>query len=151
MIVSVFSFGNDLALKSVQVRRGVFPYSFASKPTRPQHTRFDAQTGGRYSETFADGSEYVIGRITAWVPPSPLAYTWRDTTWQGESSIELQFRAEDTGSLVMYQQDGFAGASVERLIPYYRVGCRPDLRGLHRPLPRLAHTASARAQRGLAL
>ncbi len=104
-------------------RQGVFPYSFAPKSTRPQHIRFEAQAGGRYYETFADGSEYVIGRITAWEPPAHLAYTWRDPTWQDATSIELHFSAEGEDTRVTYQQDGFAGAGVEWLIPYYRVGC----------------------------
>ena len=50
-------------------RQGVFPYSFAPKSTRPLHIRFEATPGGRYYETFADGSEYVIGTISVWSPP----------------------------------------------------------------------------------
>ena len=53
-------------------RQGVFPYSFAPKSTRPQHIRFEAQADGRYYETFADGSEFVIGHITIWEPPAAL-------------------------------------------------------------------------------
>ena len=47
-------------------RQGVFPYSFAPKSTFPRHIRFEAQLNGRYYETFADDSEYEIGRITVW-------------------------------------------------------------------------------------
>ena len=53
-------------------RQGVFPYSFAPKTTFPRHIRFKAQLGGRYYETFADGSEYTIGHITAWDPPAKV-------------------------------------------------------------------------------
>ena len=72
-------------------RRGVFPYSFAPETTRPLHIQFDERKGGRYYETFADGSEYVIGAISVWNPPAELAYSWRDPTWPGSTDIRLQF------------------------------------------------------------
>ena len=108
-------------------RRGVFPYSFAPQPTRPLHIRFDARLGGRYYETFADGSEYVIGRITIWAPPARLAYTWRDPAWPGETIIELRFDDEAGGTRVHYLQDGFAAAGVPDLAAYYQIGCEQTL------------------------
>ena len=110
-------------------RQGVFPYSFAPKSTRPLHIRFEAQAGGRCYETFADGSEYTIGRITNWQPPSQLAYTWRDPTWQGDTRIQLSFEASDQGAQLTYTQTGFEAAGVAWLIPYYRVGCQQTLAG----------------------
>ena len=56
-----------------------------------------------------------------------MAYTWRDPSWQDATGIELQFSAEAEGTKVTYQQDGFAAAGVEWLIPYYRVGCGQTL------------------------
>ena len=110
-------------------RQGVFPYSFAPKTTFPRHIRFEAQLGGRYFETFADGSEYTIGHITAWDPPAKVEYTWRDPTWSGETLIRVSFIAETGRTAVTYQQDGFAEAGVEWLIPYYQVGCGQTLAG----------------------
>ncbi len=110
-------------------RQGVFPYSFAPKTTFPRRIRFEAQPGGRYYETFADGSEYTIGHITAWNPQARLEYTWRDPTWSGETLIRVSFVAEKGGTAVTYQQDGFAEAGVEWLIPYYQVGCVQTLAG----------------------
>ncbi len=110
-------------------RRGAFPYSFAPETTRPQHIRFEAQAGGRYYETFADGSEYIIGSITTWQPPTQLAYTWRDPTWQGETTITVRFMPSGDGADVIYTQSGFAEAGVAWLIPYYQVGCRQTLAG----------------------
>lgn len=117
-------------------RQGVFPYSFAPKSTRPLHIRFEACAGGRYYETFADGGEYVIGHISAWKPPSQLAYTWRDPSWQGDTTIELRFAASDAGTAIAYSQTGFAAAGVAGLIPYYQVGCGQTL---------AAYTAHCRA------
>ena len=112
-------------------RQGVFPYSFAPKTTRPQHIRFEPRLDGRYYETFADGSEYTIGRITDWQPPTQLAYTWRDPTWAGDTLIQLDFAAAEAGdcSKIVYQQSGFEAAGVGWLVPYYRVGCAQTLAG----------------------
>lgn len=108
-------------------RRGVFPYSFAPASTRPLHIRFEAQNGGRYYETFADGSEYTIGRIINWAPPARLAYTWRDPAWNGETRIQLAFDPCGPGARVVYQQDGFAAAGVPELAAYYQIGCGQTL------------------------
>ncbi len=108
-------------------RRGVFPYSFAPEGTFPLHIRFEPQLGGRYYETFLDGSEYEIGRITTWAPPERLGYSWRDPTWPGATQIELRFAADDAGARVIYGQDGFAEAGVPDLAAYYRIGCRQTL------------------------
>ena len=108
-------------------RQGVFPYSFAPKSTRPQHIRFEARLGGRYFETFADGSEYVIGRITGWDPSARLIYTWRDPTWPDETVISLHFAEDGNGTRLNYEQHGFAQAGVAGLIPYYQIGCGQTL------------------------
>lgn len=110
-------------------RRGVFPYSFAPKSTRPLHIRFEAQLGGRYYETFADGGEYVIGSITVWEPPAHLAYTWRDPAWQGETTIDIRFAESSRGTDLTYGQSGFEAAGVAGLIPYYQIGCGQTLAG----------------------
>lgn len=108
-------------------RRGVFPYSFAPEGARPLHIRFEPTLGGRYYETFLDGGEYEIGRITTWAPPERLGYTWRDPTWAGETRIELSFAAADDGARVGYEQDGFRDAGVPDLAAYYRIGCRQTI------------------------
>ena len=110
-------------------RQGVFPYSFAPKSTFPRHIRFDAELGGRYYETFADGSELVIGHITSYEPPTLLTYTWRDPNWQGETEIRVRFESADGGARVTYTQDGFATAGVAWLAPYYQIGCEQTFAG----------------------
>lgn len=108
-------------------RQGVFPYSFAPETTRPLRIRFEAQPGGRYYESFADGSEYLIGNISVWNPPEELAYTWRDPTWAGSTDIRLSFAPAGKETRLTYTQDGFAGAGVPWLIPYYQIGCQQTL------------------------
>ncbi len=108
-------------------RQGVFPYSFAPKSAFPRHIRFEAALNGRYYETFSNGGEYEIGRITVWQPPATLRYTWQDPTWPSHNQISLRFDPKGEGTLVTYEQDGFAGAGVPDLIPYYQIGCRQTL------------------------
>lgn len=110
-------------------RQGVFPFSFAPKDTFPRHIRFEAQLRGRYYETFADGSEYTIGRINEWNPPQSLGYSWQDPTWLGKTQIKVQFESDNEGTRVTYTQDGFAAAGVPRLIPYYQIGCAQTCAG----------------------
>ena len=110
-------------------RRGVFPYSFAPETTFPRHIRFEPRLDGRYYETFADGSELVIGRIRAYAPPTQLDYTWRDPNWQGDTLIRLRFDEADAGTQVTYTQDGFAGAGVAWLAAYYQIGCEQTFAG----------------------
>lgn len=110
-------------------RQGVFPFSFAPKSTSPAHIRFEPQENGRYYETFQDGSEYVIGRITGWYPPEKLVYTWKDPTWKGEITITVFFTASEGGTRFVMEQDGFAGAGQSHLPPYYQIGNRQTLAG----------------------
>lgn len=108
-------------------RQGVFPYSFAPTGAFPRHIQFEARLNGRYFETFSDGREYTIGRISEWDPPISLSYTWRDPSWTGETTITLNFAGNTDATTVTYAQDGFAAAGVPQLIPYYQIGCRQTL------------------------
>ncbi len=108
-------------------RRGVFPFSFAPEDTRPLHIRFEPELGGRYYETFLDGGEYVIGRISDYHKPERLGYTWRDSSWRGETQVALRFSADGEGARVIYEQDGFASAGVPELAAFYQIGCRQTL------------------------
>ena len=110
-------------------RRGVFPYSFAPRSTQPQHIRFEAEPGGRYYETFADGSEYIIGRIQVWEPPELLVYTWRDPSWRGETVVTVFFQQVESGTEIICEQEGFADAGVPELADYYQIGNRQTLAG----------------------
>lgn len=108
-------------------RQGVFPYSFAPKTTRPLHIRFEAEENGRLYETFLDESEYVIGRITKWDPPHSLVHTWRDPTWEGDTTVTVTFTAVIGGTQFVVEQDGFAAAGQPDLPPYYDIGNRQTM------------------------
>jgi uncharacterized protein YndB with AHSA1/START domain len=110
-------------------RHGVFPYSFAPKSTRPLHIRFEPQEQGRFYETFLDGSEYVIGQITELQPPNKFVHTWRDPTWDGETTTTITFTEVDGGTQVTLEQDGFAAIGLPDMPAFYDIGNRQTLAG----------------------
>lgn len=58
---------------------------------------FEPSLGGRFTETFADGETFMIGRITAWEPGVRLAFTWRQATFTPEQITEVEVRFEPVG------------------------------------------------------
>jgi uncharacterized protein YndB with AHSA1/START domain len=110
-------------------RHGVFPYSFAPKSTGPLHIRFEPGEHGRFYETFLDGSEYVIGQITEWQPPGKLVHTWRDPTWDGETTKIVTFHEVEGGTRISLAQDCFAAIGLPDMPAYYTVGNRQTLAG----------------------
>ena len=91
--------------------------------------------GGRIFERDADGVEHDWGEVTAWEPPSRLAYTWHIGRSAREATdVEIRFLASDEGSTrVEINQSGWhrfgeeAGpwrdrnrVSWDSLLPHYR-------------------------------
>ncbi len=108
-------------------RQGIFPFSFAPKETLPLHIQFKAQEGGRFYETFQNNQEFVIGKVLKWDPPNQLVYTWKDPTWEGETTITVSFSQNMQATEVILIQDGFAEAGVPDLPPFYEIGNRQTL------------------------
>ncbi|MCI0598139.1 MAG: SRPBCC domain-containing protein [Beijerinckiaceae bacterium] len=59
---------------------------------------FEPGPKGRFTETFADGKEFEIGRITAWEPGVRLAFTWRQATFREHQITEAAVRFEPAGN-----------------------------------------------------
>ena len=91
--------------------------------------------GGRIYERDADGAEHDWGEVTAWDPPTRLAYTWHIGRSAHEATdVEIRFVAREPGSTrVQIQQRGWerfgeeAGpwrdrnrVSWDSLLPHYR-------------------------------
>ena len=110
-------------------RQGVFPYSFAPESTHARHIRFEPELDGRYYEEFADGTEYEIGRITAWEPGEAISYTWQDPTWPGSVTFAVTFRAENGGTIMRAEVGSFAEAGVPALAAFYAIGNRQTFAG----------------------
>ncbi|HEY4717401.1 MAG TPA: SRPBCC domain-containing protein [Anaerolineales bacterium] len=95
------------------LRKGAkYRYSFAPKEVEPKHIQFEAKLGGRLYETFADGNQYVIGKITEWAPSSKLAYTWRDPSWKTETLIEIRFEQVGEQTMLHLRHSGFEAAGL---------------------------------------
>jgi uncharacterized protein YndB with AHSA1/START domain len=58
---------------------------------------FEPGESGRLVETYDDGSEFEIGRITAWQPPALLAFTWRQASFGPEMLTEVRVSFEPAG------------------------------------------------------
>lgn len=112
------------------VRRGTYRYSFAPEGIEPRHIRFEPRPGGRFYEEFADGSEYVIGRIVDWDPPSLLQYTWKAPQWPVETTITVRFNETDGRTTVEVTHEGFGVDGIPELGDGYAVGLREILGGL---------------------
>jgi uncharacterized protein YndB with AHSA1/START domain len=56
---------------------------------------FEPGLDGWLTETYDDGSEFEIGRITAWEPPHRLQLTWRQASFTDEQMtyVEVTFEA----------------------------------------------------------
>jgi len=56
----------------------------------------EGRVGGRFFERFTDGTEFEVGRITAFQPPHVVAFTWKDPSWEGPTEVEVKFAADGT-------------------------------------------------------
>ncbi len=64
-----------------------------------KHGRLSFEPGesGRLIETYEDGSEFEIGRITTWQPPDALSFTWRQASFGPGMVTEVHVRFEPVG------------------------------------------------------
>jgi len=72
-----------------------WPGGFSGKDSR---LSMETRIGGRFFETRADGTEYEIGRLTAYRPPKVVAFTWRAPSWDVATQVEVRFVAEGSGA-----------------------------------------------------
>jgi uncharacterized protein YndB with AHSA1/START domain len=70
----------------------------------------EKRVGGRFFERYSDGSEYEIGRITAYQPPSVLGFSWRAPSWDQTTQVEVRFSPEGAGTRVELEHSGWEQA-----------------------------------------
>src|ERR1700752_3945924 len=70
----------------------------------------EKQIGGRFFELYADGTEYEIGRGTAYQPPQLGGFTWRAPSWDHTTQVQIQFNAEGSGTRVELEHSGWEQA-----------------------------------------
>jgi hypothetical protein len=71
---------------------------FRFTPQSPGVLGFETKAGGRFTETYADGTVFEIGRITAWKPGARLAFSWRQASFEPDQVTHVEVRFEPVGS-----------------------------------------------------
>jgi uncharacterized protein YndB with AHSA1/START domain len=67
----------------------------------------EGRVGGRFYEVHDDGTEFEIGRVTAYEPPRVVAFTWRAPSWDAPTQVEIRFIAEGAATLVELEHSGW--------------------------------------------
>ncbi len=67
----------------------------------------EGRVGGRFYERAVDGTEFDIGRVTAYQPPTFVAFTWRAPSWDSETQVAVHFHAEGGGTRVELEHSGW--------------------------------------------
>ncbi|MFO0985355.1 MAG: SRPBCC domain-containing protein [Planctomycetota bacterium] len=72
--------------------------------------RFDGGEGGRLVETFADGTEFVCGKVLVWEPGRRLVFEWRARAFGPDerTEVEVLFEAMNDGTQVTLEHRGWA-------------------------------------------
>lgn len=63
--------------------------------------------GGRFYERKPDGTEYEIGRVTAYEPASLVAFSWRAPSWEATTQVRIRFIDENGGTRVELEHSGW--------------------------------------------
>ena len=81
-----------------------WPGGFGGKDTK---LYLEGRVGGRFYERRPDGTEYQIGKVTAYRPPSFVAFSWRAPSWDVDTQVEIRFTAEGTGTRLDLEHSGW--------------------------------------------
>jgi hypothetical protein len=79
--------------------------------TKRGHGRLalEPELGGRFTETFANGDVFEIGRITVWEPGARLELTWRQESFSPgqETRVDIRFAAVGDETRVTVEHVGW--------------------------------------------
>jgi uncharacterized protein YndB with AHSA1/START domain len=81
-----------------------WPGGFGGKDSK---VCLEREVGGRFYERRADGTEYEIGRVTVYQPPSIVAFTFRAPSWDVTTQVEIRFSAEAGGTRIELEHSGW--------------------------------------------
>lgn len=88
---------------------------FAYGRDRAQDIFIEGRVGGRVFERFTDGTEFEIGRVTAYERPHRVAFSWKAPDWEGPTEVEVRFTAEGSGTRLELEHRGWeVGPKAER-------------------------------------
>lgn len=67
----------------------------------------EARVGGRFYQVFADGTDFEIGRVLVYQPPTIVAFTWRAPSWDAATRVEIRFIPDGNGTRVELEHSGW--------------------------------------------
>jgi hypothetical protein len=73
---------------------------------------FEPGPAGRLVETYADGTEFEIGRIRSWEPPDSLVVSWREASFAADQETELHVRFDAVGDRTRVTVEHFGWDSI---------------------------------------
>ena len=88
-----------------------WPGGFGGKDSK---LYLEPQVGGRFYERRGDGTEYDIGRVTSYQPPSLVAFSWRAPSWEVTTQVEVRFSAEAGGTRIELEHRGWEQSAKTR-------------------------------------
>lgn len=115
-----------------------WPASHTATGERGFAVCFEPRVGGRIYERMPGGEEIEWGEVTAWEPPTRLAYLWHiGTTRARATDVEITFAAREDGTTAVtivhggwerLGDDGPGWRDANRggwagLLPHYRRAC----------------------------
>jgi uncharacterized protein YndB with AHSA1/START domain len=103
---------------------------------------FEPQVGGRLVERSPDGSEWVLGQVTAYKPPEQLSFDWFPGSPAAPTSVDVLFRAVPEGTEI---------AIIHRALSEAAIAAWPDkvalfARGWDTVLPALGRFIDAKRE-----
>lgn len=79
-----------------------WPLSHTATGERGYAVRFEPRVGGRIFERKPGGEEIEWGEVTAWEPPTRLAYLWHIRTTRARATdVEITFTRRDEGTTLV--------------------------------------------------
>src|SRR5262245_19771976 len=74
---------------------------------RAQGVFIEGRVGGRFYERFSDGTEFEVGRVTAYQPPHLVVFTWRGPDWEGATEVAVRFAPDGDGTRLDLEHRGW--------------------------------------------
>lgn len=74
---------------------------------------FEARPDGRLLERAPDGSEWVLGRITAFEPPERLSFEWFPGLPAAPTAVDIAFQATPQGSEISIVHRALSAGVIE--------------------------------------
>jgi uncharacterized protein YndB with AHSA1/START domain len=74
----------------------------------------EGRVGGRFYQVYEDGTELDIGCVTAYQPPTVVAFTWRAPSWDGPTQVEIRFAADGGGTRIELEHSGWERSDTVR-------------------------------------